>query len=59
MLRLKTWKCLSVVASKASSSESTASSVNCVTVNDNNDTDVSIPARKITESSTLHVHVHA
>ena len=40
------------MCSKACSSESTASSVNCVTVSDNNDTDVSIPARKITESST-------
>ena len=35
--------------SKASSSESTASSVNCVTVSD---TDVSVPARKKTKLST-------
>ena len=46
----KNMECLSVVvSSKASSSESTASSVNCVTVSD---TDVSVPARKKTKLST-------
>ena len=39
----------SSVSSKASSSESIASSVNCITVSD---TDVSVPARKKAKLST-------
>ena len=39
----------SLASRKASSSESTASSVNCVTVSD---TDVSVPVRKKTKLST-------
>ena len=51
-LWLKTWKCLSVAAQHlvkalVVSSESTASSVNCVTVSD------SVPARKKTKLSNL------
>ena len=53
VLRLKTWKCLSsssaCTCSKAYSSESTGSSINCVIVSD---TDVSVHARKKTELST-------
>ena len=41
-----------LASSKASSSESTASSVNCVTVSD---TDVSVPARKKTKLSYMHL----
>ena len=39
-------------SSKASSSESTASSVNCVTVSD---TEVSVPTRKKTKLSYMHL----